>query len=100
MTQIFAKIHDFDGHVIGEVALNFKFTKHITQDRKMHFSMSKTFKILKYEIRSDAMKTIRFSDKDFKSLKELKNFRKEFAKPVFRKGLFIVFKSYKNRTLS
>ena len=30
VTQIFAKIHDFDGHVIGEVALNFKFTKHIT----------------------------------------------------------------------
>ena len=54
----------------------------------MHFSMSKTFKILKYEIRSDGMKTILFSDKDFKSLKELKNFRKEFAKPVFRKGLF------------
>lgn len=48
----------------------------------MHFSMSKTFKILKYEIRSDGMKTILFSDKDFKSLKELKNFRKEFAKPV------------------
>ena len=46
------------------------------------------------------MKTILFSDKDFKSLKELKNFRKEFAKPVFRKGLFTVFKSYKNRTLS
>ena len=66
----------------------------------MHFSMSKTFKILKYEIRSDGMKTILFSDKDFKSLKELKNFRKEFPKPVFRKGLFTVFKSYKNRTLS
>lgn len=66
----------------------------------MHFSMSKTFKNLKYEIRSDGMKTILFSDKDFKSLKELKNFRKEFAKPVFRKGLFTVFKSYKNRTLS
>lgn len=66
----------------------------------MHFSMSKTFKILKYEIRSDGMKTILFSDKDFKSLKELKNVRKEFAKPVFRKGLFTVFKSYKNRTLS
>ena len=30
VTQTFAKIHDFDGHVIGEVALNFKFTKHIT----------------------------------------------------------------------
>lgn len=30
VTQIFANIHDFDGHVIGEVALKFKFTKHIT----------------------------------------------------------------------
>ena len=32
--------------------------------------MSKTLKILKYEIRSDGMKTILFSDKDFKSLKD------------------------------
>ena len=32
--------------------------------------MSKTLKILKYEIRSDGMKTILFSVKDFKSLKD------------------------------
>ena len=45
--------------------------------------MSKTFKILKYEIRSDGMKTILFSDKDLKRTKKLP---KRICKTRFQEG--------------
>ena len=39
VTQIFAKIHDFDGHVIGEVALKFQVykTHYIRQENAFQY---------------------------------------------------------------